>query len=420
MTTEEIQKLRDERAKLVADMRIVLDKADEEKRDITSDENTNYENMEKRMDEVDKEIKDGEEAIKKTEERLQALADKEAELKKSQDEPTKIDPNDEKRSDLEKAENREDPEYRAFCSFLAGQDTAEVRALQADKDVAGGFMVAPEQFVANLIKEKDRLVWIRQFATVLRVTGSGDIGFPELADDPDDSDWTAEIRTGTEDTAMDFEKRALHPHPSAKRIKVSEKLIRISAIPVDSLVNQRLGYKFGITEEKAFISASGANKPLGLFTAHASGIGTGRDVTAGNTTTAIKADGLINTKYSLEAQYRMNCRWLFHRDAIKMIRKLKDGDGNYIWKAGIASDRPDTILEFPVHESEYAPSIFTTGLYVGILGDFSFYWIVDSLSMTIKVLTELYAETAQIGYIGRMEVDGAPIHEKAFARVKLA
>jgi HK97 family phage major capsid protein len=103
-----------------------------------------------------------------------------------------------------------------------------------------------------------------------------------------------------------------------------------------------------------------------------------------------------------------------------MIRKLKDGEGQYIWKAGISNDRGDTILDLPVHMSEYAPNTFTTGEYVGILGDFSYYWIADALNMNIQRLDELYAENNQVGFIGRLETDGMPVLENAFARVTLA
>ena len=70
--------------------------------------------------------------------------------------------------------------------------------------------------------------------------------------------------------------------------------------------------------------------------------------------------------------------------------------------------------------SEWAPNTFTTGEYVGLLGDFSHYWIADALSMQIQRLNELYAETNQVGFIGRLETDGAPVLEEAFVRVKLA
>jgi HK97 family phage major capsid protein len=70
--------------------------------------------------------------------------------------------------------------------------------------------------------------------------------------------------------------------------------------------------------------------------------------------------------------------------------------------------------------SEFAPNTFTTGLYVGIVGDFSFYWIVDALSFVLQRLVELYAESNQAGFIGRYEGDAQPVLEEAFARVKLA
>jgi HK97 family phage major capsid protein len=69
--------------------------------------------------------------------------------------------------------------------------------------------------------------------------------------------------------------------------------------------------------------------------------------------------------------------------------------------------------------SEYVPNTFTTGKYVGIIGDFSFHWIADSMEFSIQVLMELYAESNQIGYIGRMECDAQPVLPEAFVRVKL-
>lgn len=244
---------------------------------------------------------------------------------------------------------------------------------------------------------------------------------PVLDNDPDDSTWTAELSTGTDDDAMNFEKRSFVPHPSAKRIRISKTLLRLSAIPVAPLVSERLAYKFAITEEKAFLTGTGSNQPLGLFTNNANGItSANRWVSSGNTNVALKADNLINVKYALKMQYRANAQWIFHRDVIKVIRRLKDGEGNYLWQTSIAADKPDTLLGYPVNESEYAPSTMTTLLAVGILGDFSYYWIVDALDMQIQVLTELYAEKNQNGYIARMETDGMPVVEEAFAVCQMA
>ncbi len=296
----------------------------------------------------------------------------------------------------------------------------EVRALQADSDVAGGFTVAPQQWVNQLIKNIDDQVFIRQRATKYRLTSAASLGVPTLAANPADADWTTELAIGNEDSTMSFGKRELNPHPLAKLEKVSNKLLAMSAMGIDALVRERLAYKFAVTQEKNFLTGSGSNQPLGLFTASANGITTARDVSTGNTTTSITFDGLIEAKFSLKGAYWNRADWLFHRDALKMITKLKNGEGDYIYRESVRDGEPDRLLGRPVMMSEYAPNTFTTGLYVGMLGDYSQYWIADALDFQVQVLKELFAATNQVGYIGRMETDGMPVLNEAFARVKLA
>lgn len=415
-----IHEKRQERAALVVEARLLLDAAEKEKREMTTEENQQYERIWADIEKIGKEIVQDE----RSEARTTELARLEEEGRQSQGRKvTPEEPGKGGKETPEKANPRATEEYqKAFRRCLRGGLRSltpdQTRALQADSDTAGGFIVVSQQFATNLIMAVDDMVFIRQLATVIQLDRAESLGVPALDSDPADADWTSELATGNEDSTMDFAKRELRPHPLGKRIKVSNKLIRIASVDVEALVRNRLAYKFGITHEKGFLTGTGANQPLGVFTASAQGISTSRDVSTGNTATEIKADNLINVKYSLKAQYRTRARWIFHRDAIKMIRKLKDGNGDYLWKAGL-SDRPDTILEIPFMESEYAPNTFTTTLYVGILGDFTFYWIADALDMQIQVLDQLYAEANQVGFIGRWESDGMPVMEEAFARVKL-
>ena len=149
-------------------------------------------------------------------------------------------------------------------------------------------------------------------------------------------------------------------------------------------------------------------------------ITTGRDVSTGNTTTAFTFDGLKEAKYTLKSQYWARAQWIFHRDGVKLAAKIKDGEGRYYWQDSIVVGEPSRLMGFPVNVSEYAPNTFESGLYVGILGDFSNYWIADSLAVSIQRLNELYATTNQTGFIGRRESDGMPVLEEAFVRVTLA
>ncbi len=318
-------------------------------------------------------------------------------------------------------------QLKAFSAYLrGGKDDAEyamasahLKTLQADLDTSGGYLLAPQLFVQQLLKNVDDLVWMRGLATKFTLDRAESLGVPSIDTQLNDADWTTELATGSQDDTTAFGKRELRPHPFAKRVKVSNKLLRQSLMDPEALVRERMAYKFGLTEEKAFLTGTGAGQPLGIFTASVLGISTARDITVG-TTTAITADGLIDVKHGMKVQYWPKMQWLLHRDAIKMIRKLKDGTGQYLWQPGLAGGIPNTILDQPYKSSEFVPNTFTTGLYVGALGDFSFYWIADAMGLSIQRVVELYAESDVTGFIGRAEADGMPVLEEAFARLTLA
>lgn len=408
--SKRLNQLREERNNLVTQARAVLSKAETEKRDLSAEEQGQYDKLmtdqQRKADDIGRE---------------ERQVNLERELASTEIKPVL----DDKGQEVRDLGPRNTKEYRTvFGKFLTEGARSlsgdEVRTLQAGSDVDGGYLVAPMQMVDALLKAVDNSVFIRGRATKYRIASAASLGAVSLDTDLNDADWTAELATGNEDTAMKFGRRELTPQPLAKRIKVSNKLLRSAIQSVESIVNDRMAYKFGITQEKGFLTGHGANQPLGVFTASAQGVSTSRDVSTGNTTTAITFDGLIEAKYSLKAQYMAVAEWLFHRDAVKMLAKLKDGDGQYMWQASRTASEPDMLMGRPVNMSEYAPNTFTTGLYVGMFADFSKYWIADAMDMQVQVLKELYAETNQTGYIGRLESDGMPVLEEAFARVKLA
>lgn len=415
-----LKEMRDSRGKLVTDARAILDKAEAEKRALTPEEDKTYNEIFKKQEDVRTSIEREERQI---EIERQAAEDATREVRGK---GKGVEDDEEKRAKLppELRDNkRATPEYRAaFDRALMGGfnsvNESERRALQADSDPSGGYMVAPVQFVMDLVKFVDDVVFIRQRATKFQVSGAASLGAPSLDADPADADWTSELATGSEDSTMAFGKRELHPHPLAKRIKVSNKLI--TKVPsAESLVRARLAYKFGITQEKGFMTGNGANQPLGIFTASAMGIPVTRDVSTGNGAAAPTFDGLISAKFALKGNYWPKAEWIFHRDVLAVVAKLKDGEGQYLWRESVRAGEPDRLLNLPVNMSEYSPNTLTTGLYVGALGDFSNYWIADAIDMQVQRLGELYAETNQVGFIGRLETDGMPVLAEAFVRVKL-
>ncbi len=407
----DINDLKQKRNTLIQEGRDIYDAADTENRSLTDEESANDDARFDQISDLTAQLDRREKQLK-----VEALVEK---IPDSVTLPDTDQRSEQPELTTEERAMEQLPGYlrRGERVFASGQ-AEELRALSAGLDTEGGYTV-PKQFNATLIQAVDDMVFIRQRATKFTLGVGESLGFPSLDNDPADSDWTAELATGGEDSTMSFGDRELRPHPLAKRLKVSNKLIRSSVINITSLVRERLAYKFAVTEEKGLLTGSGGGEPLGIFTASASGISTARDVATGNTTSSITFDGLIEAQYSLKGNYWNRSDWLFHRDALKQIRKLKDGDGQYIWQPGGQVGQPDSLLGRPFMMSEFVPNTFTSGLYVGMLADYSFVWIVDALGLSIQVLTELYAEANQIGYIGRLEADGMPVLEEAFARITL-
>jgi HK97 family phage major capsid protein len=323
-----------------------------------------------------------------------------------------------KKDDDEAKEIRASAHRSYFAHGERSMGADEIRALQADSDTGGGYTI-PDEFVAMLIQAVDNVTIMRGISTVHSMAYGANLGMPSLDTDLSAATWTPEITTATEDTNMAFGRRELSTNQLSKLVKVSRPLLRSSAINIESLIMERLGYQFGVTSDNVYLNGTGAGQPLGVFTASDDGISTTYDISTGNTNTAITFDGLKSAKYDLKSQYWANSNWIFHRSAVEAISKLKDGDGQYIWQASVVGGDPDMLLGFPMLLSEYAPSTFTTGLYVGILGDFSFYHIAESLGMSVQRLEELYAATNQVGFIGRQEIDGMPVLGEAFRRVTL-
>lgn len=440
-----LEQLREKRTKVVRRAREILETAEREERTLTGEERTNYdaamddatdlgETIARRERQEETERRLGE---PQHPERRSGRTDVDAGGGPLDPEQRADDPYADGVREIDGVEYRNGDAQRpfasyayamAFRSFVRGgmssvQDGPERRALQADLSTSGGFITTPEQFVNQLIQAVDDRVFVRELCrgrgSIESIPMAQSLGIPTLDTDPSDPDWTAEIKTGTEDSDMKFGKRELHPQPLGKRIKVSNKLLRLTPA-AENLVNERLAYKFGVAQENGFLNGSGANQPLGLFTASADGISTARDVLTGSATD-FTADGLKNGKYTLKGAYWANAEWILHREGVKRVAKLKDSDGQYIWSDGsrtIRGGEPDMLLGFPVNMSEFAPSTFTTGKYVAMLGDFAFYKIADALGMTVQRLVELYAESNQTGFIGRLETDGMPTLEEAWVRMK--
>lgn len=444
------QEIAEKRSKLLADMRALHAKAEAEKRSMSAEEQGQWDGMEKEFHG----LKDQAAEIQGREARAAMLAtieedERRATTRPSQRADRELPPSsnpgnavqgrragftptgnalrDRRYHDIETAMRNsrpqlaEDAYLKAFRSYCAtGIESPELRAQMVGSDTAGGYLVQPMQMSFDLIQAVDDALRFRQYATVIPLTQAVSLGVPTLDTDPDDPTSVTETGIGSE-VSIVLGKRELSPRALSSYVKVTNTLMGMSAIGIEALIRERLTYKMAVKQEKGFMTGAGATTSLGVFTASTSGISTGRDVSTGNTTSAMTYDGLVNAMYSVKEGYRTSgrCAWIFNRLAVRDLMKIKDGEGRPLYTLPNGNNIA-TLHGYPVIESEYAPSTFTTSLYVGLFGDLSYYWIAEAMTYGVRRLDELYAAEDSTGFIGRAMIDGMPVHEAAFARVKLA
>lgn len=297
-------------------------------------------------------------------------------------------------------EGRASDEYKnAFWSMIRNKTLyPDLRnALQIGTDSEGGFLV-PDEYERTLIQALEEENVMRSLCTVIQ-TSSGDRKIPVVAAHGTASWVDEEGQIPESDDA--FGQISIGAHKLATMIRVSNELLQDSVFNIDSYIATEFARRIGSKEEEGFIVGDGSGKPYGILN-DTNGADTG--VTTASAT-AIVADEIIDLVHSLKSVYRKRAQFMMNDTTIKAIRKLKDGNGNYLWQPGLKEGQPDMLLNFRIATSSYMPEI-ATGNKVILFGDFKYYWIADRQGRTFQRLNELFAVTDQVGFKATQRVDG--------------
>ena len=217
-----------------------------------------------------------------------------------------------------------------------------------------------------------------------------------------------------------FEAGEIYAMPAA-----TQRLLDDSAINVDTWLADSVEAEFARQEDIAFISGNGTNKPRGLLTyvtgGASDGVHPGGNLDTFNTGSATdipNGDTLIDFKYQLAAPYRQNARFLMNSQTAARIAKLKDGDGNYLWREGLIADEPASLLGRPVTIDEAMPDIGGDA-YPIAFGDFQAgYLINDRIGM--RVLRDPFTSKPFVLFYCTKRVGGGVLDPNAIKLLKVA
>lgn len=387
-----ILELREKRAKLWDSTKAFLDSKRNDNGLLSAEDTETYEKMEADVVNLGKEI-----------DRLERQAALDLELSRATSSAIRNNPN---ANVHEEKTGRASNEYvKAFWNAMRNKNGFEINnALQVGTDSEGGFL-APDEFEKILIESLEEQNIFRQLANII-TTSSGDKKIPVVAGKGTAS-WVDEegIITESDDS---FGQVSIGAYKLATMIKVSEELLNDSVFNLENYIAKEFARRIGAKEEEAFFIGDGTGKPTGIFNATG---GAQLGVTAASAT-AITLDEIMDLFYSLKSPYRKNSVFVMNDATVKAIRKLKDGNGQYIWQPSITAGTPDTILNRPVKTSAYVPTIASASKSIAF-GDFSYYWVADRQGRAFKRLNELYAATGQVGFMATQRVDGKLILPEA-------
>ena len=345
-------------------------------------------------------------ALGKEIERLERQSVIDAELSKATSNPITNTPS----KGIEEKTGRASAEYKkAFWNAMRtrsgeGLDLVVKNALQIGTDTEGGYLV-PDEFERTLVEALEDENIFRRFANVI-TTSSGDHKIPVVASKGTAS-WIDEEGTIPESDDS-FGQVSIGAYKLGTMIKVSEELLNDSVFSLESYISKEFARRIGNKEEESFFIGDGSGKPTGILAATG---GAQLGVTAASAT-AITIDEVLDLFYSLKAPYRNRAAFVMNDATVKAIRKLKDGNGQYLWQPSLQAGTPDTILNRPLYTSAYVPTIASAAKTVAF-GDFSYYWVADRQGRTFKRLNELFAVTGQVGFVATQRVDGKLILPEA-------
>lgn len=345
-------------------------------------------------------------ALGKEIERLERQSVIDAELSKATSNPITNTPS----KGTEEKTGRASAEYKkAFWNAMRtrsgeGLDLVVKNALQIGTDTEGGYLV-PDEFERTLVEALEDENIFRRFANVI-TTSSGDHKIPVVASKGTAS-WIDEEGTIPESDDS-FGQVSIGAYKLGTMIKVSEELLNDSVFSLESYISKEFARRIGNKEEESFFIGDGSGKPTGILAATG---GAQLGVTTASAT-AITIDEVLDLFYSLKAPYRNRAAFVMNDATVKAIRKLKDGNGQYLWQPSLQAGTPDTILNRPLYTSAYVPTIASAAKTVAF-GDFSYYWVADRQGRTFKRLNELFAVTGQVGFVATQRVDGRLILPEA-------
>ncbi|KWK74133.1 capsid protein [Burkholderia ubonensis] len=307
-------------------------------------------------------------------------------------------------------------------AFRAHVKKGEINAaLNKGADEQGGYLT-PVEWDRTI---SGKLVLISPMRQLCRVQSVSKAGFSKLFNmGGTASGWVGESdprpQTGTGTfKSLAFSSGEIYANPAA-----TQQILDDAEIDLESWLATEVQTEFAKQEGKAFLAGDGKNKPSGLLTYVAGGANAAAhpfgaiEVVNSGAAADIASDGIIDLIYDLPSAFTGNARFTMNRNTQRSVRKLKDGQGNYLWQPSFVAGQPATLAGYPVTEVPDMPDIAANSTPV-LFGDFQqTYLIVDRIG--VRVLRDPYTAKPYVLFYTTKRVGGGLLNPEPMRALKIA
>lgn len=387
-----IRELIEDRARALNVMKDLHKRAADESRELTDDENLQYDKAASDFDKMTRSIQQAE-TLKKADATIDAEERSHKPGKQTETKP-------EYRAAFEKYARwgmiALDPEERAVLK-------AEYRGTDPQTTATGtGGYTIPEEFSNELEVQLAEWGGMIEASRTIRTTTGATLPWPVV----NDTAAVGVIQTeGTAIAVNDFDDTVISygAYTLGTLIKASEQLLNDTGVPLQESIGEMLVRRLGAKFNAYFTTGTGSSQPTGLLAASG---GTSAGVTAG--ATSITRANILDLLHSVNPAYRRSNKayFMFNDATLAYIRKLSLGsaDDTPLWQASMREGAPDMLEGKPYIINQDMPSI-GTGLKSMAFGDFSKYIIRQVGGLTIRRLEERYAEELNVGFLAWQRAD---------------
>lgn len=320
--------------------------------------------------------------------------------------------------------------YRdAFRDYLRNGERSKpesmqlLNAMSVGSDADGGYWVDPDTSgrIVELVYETSG---IRQIASVETISTDALEGVADLGEAG--SGWVGETEARPETDTPQIAEWRIPVHEQYAEPRTTQKVLDDARVNVENWLSGKVASRFDRTENTGFVAGDGIKRPRGFLT-YAAGTPSVSNwdvieqIPIGATSATIadgSADLLIDLVFSLKSSYRAGSVFGMTRLTEAEVRKIKDGNGNYLWQPDFRQIGASTMLGFPVIEMPDMPEITTDSLSV-VFGNFmEAYQIVDR--MGIRVLRDPYTSKPWVKFYSTKRVGGGVVNFEALKIGKVA